>query len=188
MMVTLLLVLGLGNALLLWACLRLRVRVQALEAALKIDGLSGVLNRNAALVCIEAQRMRVQQGSTDVWSLAFLDMDSLKDINDQGGHAAGDAAIRQLASTLCRECPADWALGRYGGDEFIVLAPVQAEVLEQGLQHVLVKLPTRLSFTAKAARLQGGMAVAEQLNRLSLAVLEHKTKQHGEQQGTPVHV
>ena len=48
--------------------------------------------------------------------------DSLKQINDSGGHAAGDAAIRAVAEVLRQECRASDLPARVGGDELVVLA------------------------------------------------------------------
>jgi diguanylate cyclase (GGDEF)-like protein len=55
--------------------------------------------------------------------LLLIDIDRFKDVNDQHGHAAGDAALRSLATLLQESCRRMDVAGRLGGDEFGVLLP-----------------------------------------------------------------
>ena len=57
-----------------------------------------------------------------VLSLLFVDVDHLKIINDQLGHAAGDAALRLVGESLARTCRSRDLVARWGGDEFAVMA------------------------------------------------------------------
>ena len=86
------------------------------------DPLTGALNRKGMDEALESEvgRLRRQGGSL---SLALLDIDNFKKINDALGHAVGDAALVHL-STVVRETirPQD-TLARYGGEEFVVLLP-----------------------------------------------------------------
>ena len=50
----------------------------------------------------------------------LVDIDKMKSINDQSGHANGDLALRTVASVLRAEMPGDWVVSRFGGDEFLV--------------------------------------------------------------------
>jgi diguanylate cyclase (GGDEF)-like protein len=59
----------------------------------------------------------------EIFSLAYLDLDSFKQLNDTKGHAAGDALLRQAAATIQEACRASDVAGRLGGDEFGVLLP-----------------------------------------------------------------
>lgn len=86
------------------------------------DPLTGALNRKGMDEALEGEVSRVRrQGG--LLSLALLDVDNFKKLNDRLGHAAGDAALVHL-TTVTREAirPQD-TLARYGGEEFVVLLP-----------------------------------------------------------------
>lgn len=86
-----------------------------------IDTLTGVKNRNA----LEAARESL--GSQDVClGVLVADLNGLKQINDTEGHKAGDEAIAGAAQLLKSGMPS-WDIYRYGGDEFVVLAPGTGE-------------------------------------------------------------
>jgi diguanylate cyclase (GGDEF)-like protein len=93
-----------------------------LEAAAFLDPLTGVgnrraLDRDAAPVLATAQR----HGRP--LSVIVIDLDGLKRVNDSVGHAAGDDAIRRLATTLSRHLRSGDSVYRVGGDEFVLLLP-----------------------------------------------------------------
>jgi diguanylate cyclase (GGDEF)-like protein len=96
-----------------------RLAVAAQEAAAR-DPLTGLANRlgleraAAGLLESTAARGRVP------W-LVLVDVDWFKGVNDDAGHAAGDAALREIAQLLRRECRTDDLVARWAGDEFVVL-------------------------------------------------------------------
>ncbi|GGN27191.1 hypothetical protein GCM10011609_82370 [Lentzea pudingi] len=96
-----------------------RLAVAAQEAAAR-DPLTGLANRlgleraAAALLESTAARGRVP------W-LVLVDVDWFKNVNDDAGHATGDAALREIAALLRRECRADDLVARWAGDEFVVV-------------------------------------------------------------------
>jgi diguanylate cyclase (GGDEF)-like protein len=86
------------------------------------DGLTGLLNRSGMRERI-AHEMRRQQRLPAPLSLLLLDVDQMKQINDRQGHGAGDEALRRVAGAITGSSRATDAASRWGGDEFLVLAP-----------------------------------------------------------------
>jgi diguanylate cyclase len=82
------------------------------------DALTGVLRRGRGLLGLEREIARSRRTGAPL-SLAFLDVDGLKRINDQGGHAAGDRMLLEVANTLRAKLRKYDLIFRYGGDEFV---------------------------------------------------------------------
>jgi diguanylate cyclase (GGDEF)-like protein len=97
-------------------------KAQLLEQLAMTDSLTGLHNRRQflELAALEFQRARRYRHPL---SVLMLDIDGFKQVNDTYGHAVGDQ-ILQIVSTRCRKSLRDIdLLGRYGGDEFVVLLP-----------------------------------------------------------------
>jgi len=93
-------------------------RLVAEASRASVDGLTRLANRRGF---DEALQELVRPGA--VLSAALLDLDHFKEINDTGGHAAGDEVLRQVARTWRKALPAGAVLARHGGDEFALLLP-----------------------------------------------------------------
>jgi diguanylate cyclase (GGDEF)-like protein len=86
------------------------------------DSLSGAFNRRGIEVKLAAELKHIQRGKHKL-SIALIDVDYFKSINDIHGHAAGDAALRDVAETISTHLRGRDYLGRYGGDEFLLILP-----------------------------------------------------------------
>ncbi|GAA4040154.1 hypothetical protein GCM10023063_26990 [Arthrobacter methylotrophus] len=86
------------------------------------DNLTGLLNRGTFidLATKELQRLHT---TNSVASLVLADLDHFKGINDEYGHAAGDAALQAFAAACTESVRSTDLVGRYGGEEFILLLP-----------------------------------------------------------------
>ncbi|RQO59914.1 hypothetical protein DBR47_11160 [Paucibacter sp. KBW04] len=85
------------------------------------DGLTDTLNRRALSAELRRLQAQVERGQSHC--LVMIDVDHFKRINDQHGHACGDAALRHLVQVLRANMRALDQLGRMGGEEFCLLLP-----------------------------------------------------------------
>jgi diguanylate cyclase (GGDEF)-like protein len=85
------------------------------------DTLTGLANRRYLME--QFPRLIAQRGGG--LALMIIDLDALKPINDQHGHAAGDEVIVEVARTLRQAIRPEDVLARWGGDEFVVVAQAQ---------------------------------------------------------------
>lgn len=101
-------------------------RTLALTAALQrratTDALTGLANRRHLVAAIDTEVRRARRTGRAL-SLAILDIDHFKRINDTHGHPGGDAVLREIAAVLRETTRAGDLLGRIGGEEFAVLMP-----------------------------------------------------------------
>lgn len=97
---------------------RLRGEVERLANE---DELTGLANRRMVMSRLSA--MCGPPNSRSIFSLMLFDLDRFKAINDQHGHAAGDAALRHAATVIGEQLGSDDVLSRLGGDEFCLLLP-----------------------------------------------------------------
>jgi diguanylate cyclase (GGDEF)-like protein len=86
------------------------------------DSLTGVFNRRYMQTMLE-QELRRQVRRHYTLCVALLDIDHFKQVNDRYGHAVGDAVLRDVAQLLSTALSAPFAVGRWGGEEFLVLFP-----------------------------------------------------------------
>jgi len=87
-----------------------------------LDPLTGLANRRAFMTTLSAEISR-QKRSIRAFSLALLDLDGFKALNDSKGHRAGDEALKLVAEVLRTHTRAADCLARLGGDEFGILMP-----------------------------------------------------------------
>lgn len=93
-----------------------------IEELAQIDELTGALNRRYVMKELDAQLLRCQR-SNQHCSVALIDLDWFKQINDTFGHPAGDEALRTFAITIFANIRGIDKFGRYGGEEFLLILP-----------------------------------------------------------------
>ena len=93
----------------------------------RTDYLSGALNTRAFYEVCERELQRAERYDRPL-SLAYIDLDNFKSLNDQQGHAAGDEAIRLIAEAMTHHLRRVDVVARLGGDEFAVIMPETADL------------------------------------------------------------
>lgn len=110
------------------------------------DPLTGLPNRRALDDRLESLRDRPESMAL---SVALVDLDGFKGVNDRCSHAEGDEVLRVIANTLRNALRGDDLVARYGGDEFVVLLPgatlVAAEAALKRAVEAVEQLPEALS-------------------------------------------
>jgi diguanylate cyclase (GGDEF)-like protein len=97
-----------------------------IEELAQLDELTGLLNRRYIMKSLNAEMARSQRTGV-ACSVAIIDLDFFKRINDQFGHPVGDEALRTFAVTLLANLRIIDKLGRYGGEEFLLILPDTAK-------------------------------------------------------------
>ena len=92
----------------------------------QLDELTGLQNRRSIIQSLNEEIARAHRSSVPC-SVAIIDLDFFKRINDQFGHATGDEALRTFAISLFANIRTIDKLGRYGGEEFLLILPDTAK-------------------------------------------------------------
>ncbi len=158
---------------------------KGLESQLQVlattDALTGLLNRRAFIEKVDSQL--ASRGDT---TLAMIDIDHFKQVNDTYGHAAGDAVLQAFAE-ICRNAVTPEAvIGRIGGEEFAVLlsglplpeAQAVLESLRGAIEAAAIDIGGRtIHITASigATEVDAGPSASEFLSRADKALYEAKT-------------
>jgi diguanylate cyclase (GGDEF)-like protein len=101
---------------------RISERTAELERVAGTDPLTGVHNRRSLTKLAEAERSAAIRQQHDI-SFLIVDIDRFKAVNDAWGHAAGDGVLQAVAAQLSSRMRGHDIVGRYGGDEFVVVLP-----------------------------------------------------------------
>jgi diguanylate cyclase (GGDEF)-like protein len=116
-----------------------RVALSDAERRAQTDPLTGVLNRRSLIERLDAACARAKARGLPI-ALLFIDLDHFKLINDTFGHQAGDACLRAIIDPIHTELRQSDVIGRYGGEEFVVIlssadaaaaAPIAQRIVER---------------------------------------------------------
>lgn len=125
-------------------------RYRRLRALMLRDGLTGLLNHTTIKERLIQEVARAERQGIPL-SLAILDLDAFKRVNDTYGHPAGDRVLKSLAQLLVRRLRRSDIVGRYGGEEFAVILPntaaAEAAVLMDSLRSSFERIRHRASGT-----------------------------------------
>lgn len=124
------------SAFVLWLQEELRESLRHLAAT---DALTGVMNRHGLLPLLQREFARAGRHACPL-SVALVDIDRFKAVNDQHGHAAGDAVLVEFASALKTHARTTDLVARWGGEEFLIVLP---DTDATGAKTVVERLRTR---------------------------------------------
>ncbi len=117
------------------------------------DQLTGLLNRRFIIGEVETLIHLVEKGDVNDFSVLFLDLDNFKYYNDTFGHNVGDNLLIAVSSMLKNHFRASDIVGRYGGDEFIVILPgVQAEQAQEAAEKISTLFNEKDGFITEVAK------------------------------------
>ena len=152
----------------LFARLHAATRILNLEARLqeqsRYDFLTNLLNRRTLTLFLEKEWSRSRRYNHSL-SCAMLDIDRFKQVNEEHGHFAGDEALMHVARLLDRQTRSADLVGRWGGEEFLVLFP-ETEVkgaTQWAERFCRLLAATPLEFDGKQISLTASIGVAERI-------------------------
>jgi diguanylate cyclase (GGDEF)-like protein len=126
------------------AAARLKLERDALSADASLDPLTKLPNRRALAAELEREHALARRGRPP-FSVLLLDVDHFKRVNDERGHAAGDFALEEIARRLRHRARTSDVVGRWGGEEFLIIAPdtnaAGAEALAEALRMAISEAP-----------------------------------------------
>lgn len=122
----------------------LSAKIDLLDRLSRRDELTGLSNRRDVMEALSREAALAARYGGDL-SVILIDIDHFKSINDRFGHPVGDEVLRRLALTLSQGFRCVDTVGRYGGEEFMVVQPqtnfrgarASAEVLRQRIERML---------------------------------------------------
>ncbi len=118
----------------------LKAKARELELASRTDPLTGLYNRRHLMEKIEEERVRFKRNGRP-FSVIICDIDYFKKVNDVYGHDCGDTVLKSLSTLLGRHIRKQDCLGRWGGEEFLMLLP---ETTAEGATVLAEKLRKRI--------------------------------------------
>ncbi|MDP3075502.1 GGDEF domain-containing protein [Bradyrhizobium sp.] len=114
----------------------LKAANRRIEELAELDELTGSFNRRCIMHVLDEEVVRAHRGNTPC-SVALIDLDWFKRINDTYGHPTGDEVLRAFAITVFANIRPIDKFGRYGGEEFLLLLP---ETSGEGAARILYRL------------------------------------------------
>jgi diguanylate cyclase (GGDEF)-like protein len=154
----------------------LQEKQRELERLTRLDGLTGLFNRNTFVELTKKELDRAQRQGTAT-AILLMDLDHFKRVNDTWGHPAGDAVLKHAAMIASTTVRSTDLVGRLGGEEFIVLLPgTSIEAARKLAEKIRLRLEGHAATwndTRMAITVSIGIAGTTAIERQSFEVLYH---------------
>lgn len=171
------------------ASLQLKILNEDLNKLSRTDQLTQVRNRRDLQDCLQIEENRAKRSGLPC-GILMLDIDNFKQVNDRYGHHAGDEILKKVASAMLGKLRAEDILGRWGGEEFLILLPgtslslaqdiaekirslIELTNIQLGMGNVLVTVSLGVSIFTPAISTEIDYCVKEADQAL------YKAKEHG---------
>jgi diguanylate cyclase (GGDEF)-like protein len=148
----------------------LTVAQDKLRRSVERDALTDVLSRRTMMTYIECL---IADPNLE-YALFFIDLDGFKAVNDEKGHHAGDRLLADVAAALRGAVRTEDAVGRFGGDEFLVLARVNGQAGAETLaEHIRTSVEAVAGTSGDKVSASIGYALAPSDSRDPMQLLHH---------------
>ena len=155
------------------------------ETLAKVDTLTGVRNRRSLLSAVQLEINKAKTYQNDL-SLALIDLDYFKAINDNHGHECGDDLLKAFCEYVSKSIRKTDIFGRYGGEEFILCLPkTSAAEAKEVVDSILDGYrKVRISAAISAQTFSAGIAVYQKGGEISKLIKQcddalYAAKRHG---------
>ena len=152
-----------------------RVLRSYLENRIRQDAMTGLFHKNAAQ---EMMNQMLDDYKDSRFAFFFIDIDDFKKINDTYGHASGDYVIHKVTYSMREIFPDDAIIGRYGGDEFMILLKMDQD--EHTVNRLAKELCERINNVSTYDQFKYSISVGiafTDRNTRNLAELKQKSDQ-----------
>ena len=147
---------------------------ESMRHAATHDGLTGVLNRGEVMEALARELERAKRDKKPV-GVILADIDHFKNVNDTHGHLYGDEALKEIAHRLRSKLRMYDSVGRYGGEEFLLILPgcdlVSTIVRADDLRATIASQPIVASKISRTITASMGVAVASELSQTDVEAL-----------------
>ena len=153
---------------------------QSMKFAATHDFLTRLLNRAEILASLKRELSRCQRDGQPI-AVILADLDHFKLVNDSLGHAAGDTVLKEVAQRLQLDLRNYDLVGRYGGEEFLILLPncglMTATRRADEIRSLVAKDAIITTFAAVSATVSMGVSVSDNAKDLTVEDLLHHADQ-----------
>ena len=177
--------------------LRLKNDPENLYDVAYIDFFTNLYNRNLWEQLVNG---RMKLPSAETYALLMMDIDNLKNLNDNYGHLSGDRAIKVIADSILKVLKAEQVCIRYGGDEFLILIPngtakdcrLLFEDIERNIQLIRtskkIKYPISISVGISKSTWKDEKKITSALKKADVRMYKHKLEKQNEPERNPIDV
>lgn len=152
---------------------------EAIQAQVNLDTFTQIFNKTTILASLEDELERCKRHHL-LLSIIFIDIDEFKSINDRYGHPFGDKVIKWVAASIKKRVRDTDFLGRYGGDEFLIVCPdcdsVHARIIAQNILALLQTPKLHVKASIGVAQMESDDTSELLLRRADIALYEAKNQ------------